>query len=380
MENLDQIELNPGEPLAIAFKPKVVRKCQTNIKTFLGNVNEKEKKGIDEALSNLSFGCNLDCDIAESDYFKTFVKLLRPGYEPPTSAEISTVFLETEFSKFENRKKNYENAPGILSINTVNHQDTKSVLSIISDLIGRMTFLKCFPMSYTGNYDDHSSRSAARTIDYARSRYCLDVYAIITKESSLLHIVLNVWLLQCNVEIANTLAESLRNDSVSQKAQIVLNEYKTNETLREILKLDVLENGEKTPQVWIAEYDACSCFITNLQKLKQLLVEGRITLGQEITTLLFSGFIESEIKDHLQTYDLLATLIKKFEKIDFCIGDAIEEWMILYTSTLNINFHVAIHSHMQEIMQPVALTANFLHPEYQGRRLNKLQLNAVNDF
>ncbi|XP_051173397.1 uncharacterized protein LOC127289480 [Leptopilina boulardi] len=90
MENNNSIiECNKNCNSSIS-KMKQPRQYQPRIKSFLDVVSEKEKIELNEAFANLFFGCNVDPKVADSDYFKHCIKLLRPGYVSPTCEEIST--------------------------------------------------------------------------------------------------------------------------------------------------------------------------------------------------------------------------------------------------------------------------------------------------
>lgn len=119
--------MNENDPLANAVastvpvcQPLVPR--QRKIKSFFDSISTKDKKVLDEACANLIFGCNLDLEIANSTFFKTFVKLLRPSCVPPNSTEISTTLFESVILKFESCNGNFKNSPGLLFVKVVDQR------------------------------------------------------------------------------------------------------------------------------------------------------------------------------------------------------------------------------------------------------------------
>lgn len=73
-------------------------------------------------------------------------------------------------------------------------------------------------------------------------------------------------------------------------------------------------------------------------------------------------------------------MIKKFEKNDCFIGDAIEEWRILFTSASDNNLLVSLGVFEEDIFKPLALTANFLSHKYRGQNLTVAQMQEINGF
>lgn len=335
---------------------------------------------MDEACSNFFFGCNLDFDIADSGFFKSFIKLLRPGYVPPKSEEISTTMLDTAFLKFEDRKKDFQNSPGILFVKVVDHQDKKSLISFISDLNGGIFFLKTFNISAEGHYDNNLNENVIAAMDLAASKYCVDIFAILSKDVLNSHMISNVWLLKCNKEIVNSVAETFSKKELFQNLCLILNDYKNNETLNDALKISFDDISQKNSISWMFEYNACSFFISNLHRLRQLLGEGKISFNQNITSLIFNDAFKFEVQDHFEDYEFLTRLIKKFEEDDFFIADAVQEWLKIYTNIKKINLPLTIEDHFSDVIHPVALAANSLHPHYQGRRLNSDLTKIVSNF
>lgn len=77
-------------------------------------------------------------------------------------------------------------------------------------------------------------------------------------------------------------------------------------------------------------------FMSNLQKFRQLLVEGKISFDQKITTLVFNYAFKSDVEKH-KKYELLNALINQFKKANFFIADSIEEWLKIKADTENLN-------------------------------------------
>lgn len=366
--------LNSG----IIVKPRL---CQPKIKSFMDKVSDKEKAKIDEALAKLFFGCNVDSKVDDSDYFRNFIKILRPGYVPPTSQEISTTLLNKCYENFENRKKNFNNAPGILYILLVKQNGSKCVLTFIRHMNFEISFLRSSLMTSATDYESELSENVLTSLELAKNVYHLNVYAIVSKVSSIcIYTNFNVRFSMCNVEVAHIIANSILDDVSYQKADLILTEYKQNGDLQNILKLDKEENMEQSSYTWMAHFKAYLFYLKHADKLKELLIVSKFKLPQEITLLLFDNSFEVKVSDRFNTLKSIFQLIEKFEKMDCCIGEAIEEWKDLYTSTSDVNLKKRLCDLQKDVMNPLGLTANFLHHKYSGQNLTNEELQEVHEF
>ncbi|XP_033211750.1 uncharacterized protein LOC117169464 [Belonocnema kinseyi] len=110
---------------------------QKALKPFLDEITEREKKSIDKALGNLLFANNIEIDVVESNYFKEFLRLIRPAYSPPTFEKVSTALLNESFVSFHMRNDESQQSStslGLLFLNSIKHAETNSVLAVIRDL------------------------------------------------------------------------------------------------------------------------------------------------------------------------------------------------------------------------------------------------------
>lgn len=79
------------------------------MKFFFDQIGDKEKTIINDALSDFIFGCDIDAEVVESDYFIKLVKLLRPTYTPPTSEEMFSIFSQKNGEETSGSKYKIEN-------------------------------------------------------------------------------------------------------------------------------------------------------------------------------------------------------------------------------------------------------------------------------
>lgn len=193
-------------------------------------VTEREKIDLDEAFQKLFFGCSVNPKVADSDYFKSCIKLLRPSYIPPSPVEITTTLLNKCFENLEKQKKDFKNSAGILHIITVKEDQSKAVISLICHLDYETTFLKSFLLQTTTSgveYDKELNEKVLASLNIAKNIYRLYMYAIVSKEpTTCLNINCNVMLSMCNIEIVNFLVDSVLDNKAYQKANLILEKCK----------------------------------------------------------------------------------------------------------------------------------------------------------
>lgn len=81
---------------------------------------------------------------------------------------------------------------------------------------------------------------------------------ILSKDVLYLNINSAVWFLKCNVKIVNSIAETLKNEEIYEMISLLLNEYKSNQTLKNILQVIVKEIPLTGSVSWKTEYLLCN--------------------------------------------------------------------------------------------------------------------------
>lgn len=68
---------------------------QRTMKRFLDNVKPAESQKLDSLAAEFFYGCNIPFNVADSKYFKNFVKGLRPAYNPPNRRQLGSKLLDS---------------------------------------------------------------------------------------------------------------------------------------------------------------------------------------------------------------------------------------------------------------------------------------------
>ena len=67
----------------------------------MDTVSTAEGKKLDMMLAEFFFSCNVSFATCDSQYFKKFVKALRPAYNPPTRQRLATKLLNQTHDQIE---------------------------------------------------------------------------------------------------------------------------------------------------------------------------------------------------------------------------------------------------------------------------------------
>ena len=111
-----------------------------------------------------------------------------------------------------------------------------------------------------------------------------------------------------------------------------------------------------------------------------MIAEGKQKFNDEIKVLLFTDSFESKVKSLIEMYESIVELIRKFRQKDYSIADAVEDWLTLYSSSIKGKLTSSIENHLEEILQPVSVTANLLHPKYRGCKLCANEIGIDNKY
>lgn len=84
---------------------KKSRVIQESLDSFTYKTTENEKMKIDVAIAKFFYGCNIAFSVAENELFKSMIKMLRPGYKPPTRKSLANDLLTKVHDKMEEEMK-----------------------------------------------------------------------------------------------------------------------------------------------------------------------------------------------------------------------------------------------------------------------------------
>lgn len=315
----------------------------------------------------------------ESKYFLELIKLLRPAYLPPSSNIIVSNLLHEmdKNSETSRTNKKLDTKSTILFLDRMKNVEKDSILAVVRDTKeNSLSFLKLFTvMLETGIHEILNE-----ALELIRTKFYGNVYTVVTNELSLLNPNSDLWIIPCNIEIANLIATSLINNVTFEQIQSILNTFQKDGYIINVEKInDGKISTDRNDIYWKNHFYTYSTYLENLMVLRQKIAEGSIKCNLSNTTLLYDELFNNTIEELKDMYKLIIKLIEKLENVNFFIGDAIQYWIELLDSAPE-KLRLKINLHEKSLKPPVSITANLLHPLYKGQSLSQADMTIANGF
>ncbi|KAF7995947.1 hypothetical protein HCN44_007914 [Aphidius gifuensis] len=107
--------------------------------------------------------------------------------------------------------------------------------------------------------------------------------------------------------------------------------------------------------------------LKNLNAMSNMLADRTVRLDTKVVESLIDPQVEEKLQYNTNLLTTIVSIIEKSEKQNTIMADVIEKWLILAASSQ----YDPIHTKINTIMTPAALTANLLHPSYHGKNFIK---------
>ena len=96
--------------------------------------------------------------------------------------------------------------------------------------------------------------------------------------------------------------------------------------------------------------------------------------------LLFDEELEVRVRSCINVFDPVCVIINKCQSTHFSIADASEEWLQLVVPEGHEEFEDFFNYRRKKASNIYVLVANYLHPRYQGQKLNFKEMDYVEKF
>lgn len=234
---------------------------------------------MDSLAATFFYGCNIPFQVADSTYFKNFVKGLRPAYNPPNRRVLVSTLLDKTYEAIEKSNEELIAKMGkrvTLSVDgwqnsLANRHYEVMMLATSND---QKVFLESFDFSGIRETGSYLFDAVDKAIILAKERYDATVYAILTDNAynmqSMENAVKakNLLYSTCNAHTANLLAGDIvnktKNSRVMSKVMSVHQDFK-----RTGLEDHLLKSGGQKPVLscatrWTTQRNAPESFFKNL--------------------------------------------------------------------------------------------------------------------
>lgn len=356
-------------------------------------------------LRSFFYGCDIPFQVADSKYFKDFVKALRPAYNAPNRRRLAGKLLDKTHESIEKRNleliaKTNKRATLLVDGWKNSAANRHYVVMMLATSDDEKIFLEAFDFSDVRETGQNLFVAVSRAIDIAKQRYDADVYAILTDNAYNMQNMgaagesLNLLYSTCNAHTANLLAGDIlkvpKYSNVMSRIMTVQKDFK-----RTGLEDRLLKAGGRKPVLfcatrWVSQRNAAESFVKNLSAMKMVAAacdadaeedEHALTPKPGVSSLLFdANFLES-VKELLELLNPVAELTNYCQKSTSSAADAAEKWLkLLDNGPEELREFSNKRLERSNVLNNVTMTANFLHPIYRGKRLSPEQRTMVTNY
>ena len=350
------------------------------------NFNPQE---IDNALADFFFGCNIPFVIVESIYFRKLIQKLNPRYNVPNRKTLSTSLLDKRFNEFQNSVVQIQTTNAVLLLDGWKNSaaNTKNVVGMVYMETGKYFFLKSWNFSNISETGQELSNVVNESIELAREKYNLNIFAVISDNASnmvRMGNLVNIWHVTCNSHSGNLLSKSITDNEFAKKVNKLLKDFKNPALESQLLDLGGSRIVLISETRWSSHRDAFRRVLRNLENMQQVAQnqEANIMISNESYNLLFDLEFEMRLQHHLLILDPVCELINVCQKSNCDIATATELWLRLEFPVDIENYQYLLNQRKNKVINCFGLAANFLHPVYHGQRFsrNEIYQNMITEF
>lgn len=347
------------------------------------------KEFVDYQLALFFFGCNVPFETVDNEHFKNFVRVLcslKFDYRPPTRQTLSSKLLNkvAENVRAEKKKMLAKTNCVLLVDGWKNKSSTKLLVFTLRNIGIDQIYFSSKNISMDKEYGEILAEHIDLTIEKAENLYDAKVYAIITDNDS--KIVKggrlacngNLWQTTCHSHSGNLLIKSFVPSEFLNRVKSIVNDF-----CQPRLQALLLRYGGKILKSWPETRfcyvrDTLESVYVNFDKIRAICDLEDAEVDPAVANLIYDPEFFADIRDYLNHLIPVCKLINQCQGPKFNVADGAQFWTTL---ELPSNRHTAlIKERIGKALKDVAYAANFIHHEYQGRKLNEAQKTIAKNF
>lgn len=297
------------------------------------SANDVDSNKIDALMAEFFHACNVPLHACESKYFKNLIGALRPSYDIPNRYRLAAI-LDKAHSKMD-RQSSKKNEPAI-------------------------------------------------TMTISNAKVKLDSVDVIENAQNLTY----------NAHIANLLADDILKSPkyVSLMAQVVTVQKEFQRTPFESrllaaggTKVILCGDGQ-----WTSQRAEAVSFLKNLDAMKKVSAacdaeyqgdQTAIRPNLSVAELLLNSDFVDAVQSLTNMLDAVVELINYCQRTDVSIADIVEKWLdLLRPESSEQSKFVVERCSTSNVFTNISMAANFIHPDYRGKKLNDTQRKDVYEY
>lgn len=367
-----------------ALKLKAAKKKQDGSMTrFVDRIFNAEKEKINEGLATFVFFCNIPDFIYSSDPFKELCYRMRPAYELPSYTTVKTQFLDSAYNELMERRRNYQKADGVLSLDVSSEGSDLEFIHVLAMLhvctenaTEKSVFLenKRFKCSIIRFQSIVVQDLIDELVASARDRYEMNVFAVLINSGDLPVEHGNLLIIPCSFYLVFDLMNSIIDSDD-------LND--TNLLLSEVIKLEnceqtIIDNGGK--KMCIGSHmdpePSLRSYLDNLKIIRGLVTDSSLYFEESIESVLFNESLRKKNVYYEKVYRTLKSVLAKTVDQKSSLSDFTEDYLTFLQLVDCFDSHLDIFIHNN----PIFLMANFINPKYKGKKFSEAHQKIFDQY
>ncbi|XP_073535074.1 uncharacterized protein [Phyllobates terribilis] len=361
----------------------------TTIDRFVIRTSRLEKELIDEKIAQFIYATNSSFRLTENPHFINMVQSLRPGYSPPSRADVAGKLLDQVYDReMEQCATALEGKIVNLSIDGwSNVHNDPIVCACITTEEGKVFLAQTTDTSGNAHTAEYLQEVAVKAITTCEQKFKCLVRSLVTDNAAKLSKMRrnleeqggNTKLLityGCSAHLLHILAKDLSVPEIKANVVEIAKYFRNNHFAAAALKR---MGGTKLtlPQDvrWNSVVDCFEQYIKNWPILMTLCEENRDKIDGTVTAKILNIGLKRNVEHMLSFLKPISQALNKIQKNSCFIADAVEIWKEL-SEHLKTELHMdriklqAVNKRMGQALTPAHFSANIVNIQYQGQNLS----------
>ncbi|XP_073493817.1 uncharacterized protein [Phyllobates terribilis] len=361
----------------------------TTIDRFVIRTSRLEKELIDEKIAQFIYAMNSSFRLTENPHFINMVQSLRPGYSPPSRADVAGKLLDQVYDReMEQCATALEGKIVNLSIDGwSNVHNDPIVCACITTEEGKVFLAQTTDTSGNAHTAEYLQEVAVKAITTCEQKFKCLVHSLVTDNAANVSKMRrnleeqggNTKLLityGCSAHLLHLLAKDLSVPEIKANVVEIAKYFRNNHFAAAALKR---MGGTKLtlPQDvrWNSVVDCFEQYIKNWPILMTLCEENRDKIDGTVTAKILNIGLKRNVEHMLSFLKPISQALNKIQKNSCFIADAVEIWKEL-SEHLKTELHMdriklpAVNKRMGQALTPAHFLATIVNIQYQGQNLS----------
>ena len=349
------------------------------------------KQSLDVEVAKLFFACNIPFNVVEHPQFIKTLKMLRPGYKPPTRRCLSGPLLDAVHTEQqEQMKKEINGKAATLVQDGWSNVHNDPIVATCLQVDGQSFFLDSVDTGSMSKTADNCKKLAADSMTTAKEVYDCDVTTIVTDNAANMAKMRqglkednpNITVYGCSAHMLNLLGDDVTPAPVIKHVKEV-NKYFRNHHKPSAWLKDC--PGSVKPQLpgetrWKSQMTCIDTFLTNRPFYMQICDHHEDEIDAAISKKVRDVNIFRNARDLKLQLKPIADAIDVCQSDNTSIADACNVWLELSEHKDLQPHKTVIDRRLKQTLTAEHFVAYKLHPTYKGEKLTDDQLQIVHDY